>query len=438
MRGVVLIATTAIWKITKRLDHVINYTTDDNKTLNEKYGNVCNYQDLHNLKEYNTSDYANEKQCFVSSLNCSVESAYEEMMITKKSFNKTGGILGFHAFQSFAEGEVTPEQAHKIGMRLAEEIWGDRFEVIISTHQNTKHIHNHFVINSVSFKDGKRYYDKRDTYARLREVSDSICEEYNLSVLAEKPCKRSKINYTNYSKNYISKDSYHSTALEDINLAIDKSKSLNDFVYNMMSLEYDVFFRYGKISIRKKGYKKNIRIERSFGSEYTIERIKERVFDNRINQKPYSQNKLKRKKGFYNLFLYYCFLLKTFKQRPIKYIPESLKEDVKKLDEISEQTKLLVSNNIETSEQFFLFAEKKDHELINLLGKREKLWYKYKTSDNKKDIKKEIDSISKNICELRRVMKLCDGIEKRCNKIDKVVKEIEIKERKDARKNEFK
>ena len=64
-------------------------------------------------------------------------------------------------------------------------MWGDRFEVIVSTHLNTKHYHNHFVINSVSFKDGKRYYDKRETYARLRQLSDSLCEEYGLSVLKE-------------------------------------------------------------------------------------------------------------------------------------------------------------------------------------------------------------------------------------------------------------
>ncbi len=76
--------------------------------------------------------------------------------------------------------------AHEIGVKLAEELWGDRFEVIVSTHVNTNHIHNHFVINSVSFRDGKRYYDKRSTYAEIRHVSDCLCAEYGLSVLEEK------------------------------------------------------------------------------------------------------------------------------------------------------------------------------------------------------------------------------------------------------------
>ena len=434
----ILIATTAIWKITKRLDHVIDYTTDKDKTLNKKYGKQ-DFKEFHNLSAHKNEEYVNEKHCFISSLNCSVESAYEEMKITKKTFNKTEGILGFHAFQSFAENEVTPETAHEIGVKLAEEIWGDDFEVIISTHQNTKHIHNHFVINSVSFKNGKRYYDKRDTYARIRQVSDSLCEEYNLSVLKEKKCQRSKINYDNYNKSYITKDNYHSIALEDINLAIDKSKSLNDFVNNMIALEYEVFFRYGKISIRKKGYKKNIRIERAFGSEYTIDRIRERTFENRTKYRQYEKQSFKRIKGFYNLYAYYYFLLKTFKQKPIKYIPSYIREDVKKMDEISEQTRLLVSNNIETDKQFFLFAKNKNDELNILIGEREKLWYKYKKNDSNKDeIKVKINSITKDINNLRRVIKLCDGIKERCYKIEEVVKEVEKNESKGEKKYELK
>lgn len=132
---------------------------------------------------------------------------------------------GTELFQSFAEGEVTPEQCHAIGVRLAEEMWKDRFEVIVSTHLNSNHYHNHFVINSVSFKDGKRYYDKRETYAELRRLSDSLCEEYGLSVIQEKPCRNSKINYANYQKNTNNKVNYYSIAKE--NLDKEKINSYN-------------------------------------------------------------------------------------------------------------------------------------------------------------------------------------------------------------------
>lgn len=143
-------ATTGIWKIEKRLDHVIAYVINLEKTMKDG-----DYQELHKLEGYEKLNYETEEECFVSALNCSTHRPYKDMMLTKELYGKKSGILGYHAFQSFKEGEITPTQAHLIGVKLAEEIWGDRFEVIVSTHTNCKHIHNHFVINSVSFKDGK-------------------------------------------------------------------------------------------------------------------------------------------------------------------------------------------------------------------------------------------------------------------------------------------
>ena len=97
-------ATTGIWKIEKRLDNVLEYTTNVEKTKNSEYGKDS-YYDLHNVIEYVEADYKTEKQYYVSGINCSPGTALEEMKITKEQFGKTNGILGFHAFQSFAEGE---------------------------------------------------------------------------------------------------------------------------------------------------------------------------------------------------------------------------------------------------------------------------------------------------------------------------------------------
>ena len=93
----------------------------------------------------------------ISGINCNVSNAYEEMKQVKKAFQKESGIVAFHGYQSFKEGEVTPDIAHKIGVELATEMWGDKYQVIVTTHLNTKHIHNHFVVNSVSFIDGKKF-----------------------------------------------------------------------------------------------------------------------------------------------------------------------------------------------------------------------------------------------------------------------------------------
>lgn len=445
-------ATTGIWKIEKRLDHVIDYTTNIEKTLNSDYGKDA-YRELHNVIEYAEADFKTENQYYVSSLNCSVESAYEEMLITKKQFNKTGGILGFHAFQSFKEGEVTPEQAHAIGVKLAEEMWGDRFEVIVSTHLNTKHYHNHFVINSVSFKDGKRYYDKRETYARLRQLSDSLCEEYGLSVLEEKPCRNSKINYANYYKGYVEKNNYYTTTREDVDRAIAQAYSYKDFESLMKAMDYELTYRGSRLSVRRDPYKKNIRIERSFGYDYSIDRIKERIETEHATRIPFIEEygnkkrktyipfKKQKHTGLYALYLHYCYLLKVFPtEYPNKRLSPEIRADLKELDKISKQTELLVSNKLDTYEQFFAFKTQKTKELDSLLDKRSKLWYKHKKSKNpseKESLRNEIDLLNKEINPLREEVVLCDGIEERTPKMEQKVSDFEEQKDKEVKNNEL-
>ena len=105
------------------------------------------------------------------------------MTNTKKQFNDNKEILAFHGYQSFEAGEVTPELAHQIGVEFANKLWGDRFEVVVATHLNTEHIHNHFLINATSCVDGKRYCNTNKDIHNMREVSDGLCRKYHLSVI---------------------------------------------------------------------------------------------------------------------------------------------------------------------------------------------------------------------------------------------------------------
>ena len=430
-------ATIGLWKIEKRLDHVIDYIANEEKTLNEDF-----VKDLHRVIDYTMNDYKTEEQYYVTGINCDKDNAFKEMVRTKQGYSKTGGILAFHGFQSFKEGEVTPEIAHEIGVKLAEELWGDRFEVLVSTHLNTNHIHNHFVLNSVSFKDGKRYYDKRATYAEIRHVSDSLCAEYGLSVLDEKPCRNSVINYANYYKGAVARSTYHSTTKEDIDRAIAQAYDYKDFLNLMRAMNYEVVNRYGKLSVRRSPYKRNIRIERSFGEDYSIESIQQRIEVEHMARTPFPQakgvfkvfinkteNKNKKIGGIYGLFLYYCYLLGKFPQEyPNKRLPASIRADVKKMEQISEQTKLLVSQKIETYEQFLEYKSSVDNQLNELKGKRELLWQKekwLKTDKEKENVRKVIDELSIEIYSLRKEVELCDGIEERLPIIKSKVKEID-------------
>ena len=447
------IATTGIWKIEKRLDNVLDYTTNVEKTKhNDSYND--NYYDLHNVIEYVEADYKTEEQFFISGINCSPKTALKEMTITKEQYGKKDGILGFHAFQSFAEGEVTPEQCHAIGIKLAEEMWGDRFEVVVSTHLNTNHYHNHFVINSVSFKDGKRYYDKRETYAELRRLSDSLCEEYGLSVIQEKTCRNSKINFANYQKDINNKVNYYSIAKEDLDRAIGMATSYYDFEDLMKAMDYELIYRANKLSIKRSPYKKNIRIERYFGSEYSVDRITKRINEEHIkrvpfieeysNKKRYNANYYRKRKpkGFYVLYIHYCYLLKVFpKKYPYQKLSPAIRADVRKMENISNETKLLVRNNLKTDEQFFAFKEEKEKRLNDLMDQRSKLWYKHKKSNFKlerEQIKKQIDNLNNEINPLRKKVVLCKDILERSKKIEKNLQELyEEKESvKEVEKNE--
>lgn len=94
---------------------------------------------------------------FVTGINCDAQRAYEQMTAVKERFGKKSGNVAYHAYQSFKPGEVTPEQCHAIGLELARELWGSDYQVLVATHLDRNHLHNHFLVNSVSFRTGKKF-----------------------------------------------------------------------------------------------------------------------------------------------------------------------------------------------------------------------------------------------------------------------------------------
>lgn len=142
--------TTGFWPVKNRLKEVIDYAENPGKTIDKKYVDG----DLYNALQYVSNDKKTDKQMYVSGINCNAKRAYERMMAIKKRFGKLGGNVAYHGYQSFVSGEVTPEEAHKIGMETARRMWGADYEIVVTTHLNTDNLHNHFVINSVSFRTG--------------------------------------------------------------------------------------------------------------------------------------------------------------------------------------------------------------------------------------------------------------------------------------------
>jgi hypothetical protein len=441
-------ATTSIWKVENRIDKVINYTTNVEKTKNQDYGTDL-YKSLHNTIEYTKADFKTEKQFYVTGINCTEENALQEMILTKKHFGKEKGILAYHGFQSFAEGEVNPEQAHTIGVKLAEELWGDKYEVLVSTHLNTNHYHNHFVLNSVSFIDGKKYINNREHYALMRKMSDDLCREYGLSVLEEKPCGRHNIDYTKYYNSYIQKSDYYSMTKEDVDFAIKHAYSYNNFETILKKMGYTITIRSGgnKISLCRPPYKRNIRIERSFGTEYSIANIKERIMNNEMSRVPFIEShrstrryvgKIKDKiqidrGSIYRLYLHYCYILKVFpknKYTRTKVTPK-MREEIKKMNEITNEIRFICRNKIKNTDELFLYKNGVQDELKKQMKKRNTLRRKRQNEKEPEIRQKLCDDIlelSSKIKYLKQEVVYSEKIEEHTKEIKNTLKEIQEQE----------
>ena len=397
-------AITKIWKFKSRLDQLIEYAINGEKT---------------------------EEKLYVSGINCIPDTAFYEMKNVKKQFFKTEGIECFHAIQSFVKDEVTPEQAHEIGVKLANELWGEKFQVIVSTHLNPDNIHNHFVINSVSFIDGKRFCNTKRDYALMRKTSDRLCKEYGLSVLKQEE---------KYNK-YATSNLYKELMRDSIDYAIASSKDYDEFIQILKDLDYIITDRNNSLSIRREPYKRNTKIEKQFGKNYSKENIFKRILETQtafsyspdpyllINRTYKSYNNIKEKHyPQKSTILYLMFHYKKLfginteidlKSNITRITPELIRE-LKKMDEYSNQAKLLATNNINTEEDLLKF-EKSIYEKINpLKSERENLWKKHKkakTDDEKKDIENQIIDISKKITPLAEQIKCCNNITNRLNKI---------------------
>ena len=399
-------AITKIWKVSERLDITIDYAVNGDKT---------------------------EQKLYVSGINCIPNTAFNEIKNVKKQFFKTTGIQGFHGVQSFIVGEVTAEQAHKIGLQLAEELWGDRFQVIVSTHLNTDNIHNHFVLNSVSFLDGKRFCNTKKDYALMRKTSDRLCEEYGLNVLQQED---------KYIK-YATSDLYKELMRDSIDYAIANAKDYEQFIQILKDLDYIVTDINGTLSIRRNPYKRNTRIERQFGYKYSKENIYKRILETQpefpYSPEPYllfsrsyeRYNNEKQKhlqfKGTISYLIYqYEKLLgintEIFSKSNITKMTPELIQAIKKMDEFSKQVRFLSKNNINTEEELLNY-EKLAYDRINpLKSERENLWKKHKRTkndDERKNIENKIIEISKKITPLTEEIKHCNNIKLRLEKIKK-------------------
>lgn len=419
-------AVTAIWDVTDRLDRVVDYTTNPEKTENQDFTCFA-FKGLQNVLTYAQEEIKTEKQFYVTGINCDPAIAYKQMSQTKLQFQKTGGILAFHAYQSFAPGEATPDTAHAIGLKLAKELWGERFEVVVSTHLDKQHLHNHFVLNSVSFKDGKRYYDNNATYTRMRQASDRLCREHSLSVI-ENPQRGKSRHHAEWQAEQEGRPTWRGLIREDVDKAVDEAMTFTQFIAALRKQGYEVKTGVRHMAVRPPGKERFVRLK-TLGDEYIEEALKQRVLKNQsprrtaplpepVRKRYAVKGSLKNTKkvtGLQALYLHYLYkmgILPKHRTSP-KRMHFLLREDLRHLEEITAQTKLLCSQHIESKEQLFSYLGEQKQAFQALADRRKSLYLLLRRCKNEEQAlayKGQIAALTAQIKPLRKEVKLCEGI----------------------------
>lgn len=443
-------AVTKIWRIKGRADNVINYASDIDKTSFTE----TQKQALENVIEYAANEGKTEQKIFVSTLNCSAAFAKDQFDTTKKRFAKEDGTVAFHAYQSFAPGEATPQQAHDVGVALAKELWGDSFQVLIATHINTSCLHNHFVINSVSFRDGKRFHSTANSYRIMKETSDRLCREYGLSVV-EKPEGKGR-SYSYYMMDAAGMPTRYSAARKALDEAIERSCNLYELKGNLNSMGYSCQFAPNRKywTITMPGWKKPIRTYR-LGEEYSRESIEQKVYSNgaearglriRETYKRSPRYTLKRRidrimgrSGLEKLYLRYCYelgYLPKYNQHPSK-VHRLLKDELLMCDMYSSEAKLLMRQNISTGKELAGYKKQLETEITTLEDERYRLRLKAKRKipEAEKDFcRSEITEITSRLKTLRSELRLVSDIEERSPGLKSRLVEIDKEKHKEVQR----
>lgn len=433
-------AVTSIWPIKGRVDKVINYARNPEKTHDKE--RLSELHEIEGVVEYAADEMKTEKRAYVTCLNLhSEETAAQEFMETKRLMHNEGGRSCYHGYQSFKADEVDADTAHSIGVALARELWGDRFQVVIATHCNTGHYHNHFVINSVSDVDGKKFYNSPADYRRMREVSDRLCREYGLSVI-RRPEGKGK-NYSEWSAEKNGKPTNRSRIRADIDRAIGVSLTENEFFDALEEMGYELKLTAasGKAlqrpSLRPQSSERFYRFDR-LGEEYTLDAIESRILERIRRQEPFPEEEQRRyrkyrtkhpphtkAKGIAALYYYYCYELHILVRFPASAprLSAAMRQDLRKLDRLDAQTRFLAENQIETAADLDAYRERVGHEITALTAERTDLRNKLKRTIRTGDEaavmegKLQIAAISGKIMKLQKNLKTCDSAQKRAEEI---------------------
>ena len=466
-----MVAQTKIWARKCPIQEGVKYALNPEKTR------LTENRLLSAELEYVTNKQTEGDAIYLTSAwNCDQKNAAEQMMKTKEFWGKgddeqNGHVLIYHMDQSFMPGEVTPELAYKIGQEFAERVFTDRYEVVMATHVDKKHIHNHFLINAVSVADGKRFRNEGSGvrgfyFSTIRPASDKICREYGLSVIGE----------TTQRKKYRDKDGHYQVWKDekpsgmnkrdfiriDFDNAISCSNTFADFLIALQNNGYEI--KVGDnvmhMAIRAPGTDRYVRC-RSLGCGYDEESIRLRLerpelysaepnrydpqcfwtnrrpdccyqYVRRTGYKHLSFKKMRRM-GIVSSYYQYMRIIGLQPKNKSNY-SVAMRENLLKFRQLTEQYRYLMQTQCKTASQIQTRTTEIEAQIKAACFCRNKIYAEEKRMQNQDpDVKERLrerkEGARRQIAELRKEMALCNRIYDCSTRLPGEIKEYQARQK---------
>ena len=383
-------------------------------------------KNLEAVINYAKNGYKTEKGILVCGINCLPDTAYFQMMLTKKTFHKEGGRLGYHIIQSFNGKEVSSEKCNSIGVEFAQSLFGDKYQVLVCTHIDKENVHNHIVLNSVSFVDGLKYHNSNAELAFLRETSDDLCRKYGLYVIESKKADKENVIARNRTDNYNRNSGKMELIKNDIDEAIKNAKKYQDFIDNLAYKGYYAKKSNNVISVSTPYFNRKIRLSRAFGEDYTFENIKNRIYYRnyqlkedkiyrvRIYESVKINSQLLKTSSFYRLYVHFLYVLGKLPPK-IHYeerAPEYYKE-IDRFDKLCDKLNMISDYKLTSIEDCQNLRTKYLEEISPLKAQKEKYIKLYSSTQNSADktiLEAKINHLTEAIDRLNSKIQTCRRI----------------------------
>lgn len=341
--------------------------------LNEAHtGNPAAH--LRNALLYIQNPEKTEENVLVGSINCLPDTAFEQMMDTKVTFEKTDKRQGYHIIISFAPGEATEEQALDIVARFAQEYLKDKYEAVYAVHNDKKHMHGHIVFNSVSFETGMKHECRKGEWKhRMQPITNRLCKKYGLSIVPAEYVKEPK----NLSrKEWEREQCFRKMILADAEFCQSQAGSFDHFMFLMKRIGYQ--FEYGKyLSVKVPGgkwYHELDKLDERFSEEkfrfyldmpFTSPRF---VVGNTvaINKRGITDFQMKYYRRIYQA--------RMVEQRRFDKHSAYLARELERMNQLQEQYLFLVNNDIKSIEGLVTYQVLKERDMENISERQQELY----------------------------------------------------------------